>query len=154
MSHDIEPLQADLWFERIALIASGRFGSLDKCLRHAAHLVQLAPAVLRVAVGYPPSESKLEALLQAEDFDDAARHLVRPGSLSVQARAGQLAEARIACPILDCEIKGVGDTVATAILDAWTTHLLALRTECEAGLLNPGSRAPRKSRSEQDRQWH
>lgn len=137
MSDSIEPLVPRLWFERIEKVAGGHLGSVENALRHTAHLLQLTPTPFRNVVRLGIDEERFEALLEAGDFDAAARHLVgQPTALSVQAdREESKFRATISCSILGRAISGSGETVASAILDAWTTCLLGLRLEYGADLL-------------------
>src|SRR5690606_16909675 len=100
MTHEIEPLEPSLWFARIELIARGGLGSIENSLRHAGHLMQLAPPSFRPAAHLAASEREFEALLDAKDFDTAARCLVHPDQLAWCEDEGRIADARIACPIL------------------------------------------------------
>ncbi len=136
MADYVEPLDAILWFNRIELIADGALGCVENSLRHASHLLQLAPELLRPFVGLSIGVESFEALLDSGDFDTAARHLVvQPTVLSVDgAEDDKLITATIKCSALGVNIHGVGETVADAVLDAWTTCLLAVRTEFGADL--------------------
>lgn len=137
MRESIEPLIPWLWFERIEKIAHGGLGNVENALRHAGHLLQLTPAPFRDVVGPDLDEKEFEALLDAGDHDTAARRLVGlPTILSVEAepREGALC-ATISCPMVGRAIRGSGDTVASAILDAWTSRLLGLRTKYGADSL-------------------
>jgi hypothetical protein len=137
MTDEIEPLDAALWFRRIEMIARGELGGVENSLRHAAHLLQLAPRPFRHAVRLSLNEAAFEALLDRGEFDNAARHLVaQPTALSVNEGQDGPVRATIRCIILKRAIDGTGDTVATAVLAAWTTCLLALRTEFGADLTN------------------
>lgn len=127
----VEPLEADLWFRRIEIIANGALGSLENALRHASHLLRLTPRPLRPLVGLSTNDDTFEALLDAADLDTAARHLVaQPGSLGIE-EGSEVApvKATIQCSILHRTVRGTGETAAQAILDAWTSWLLAIRAE-------------------------
>jgi len=141
MDEAIEPLDAVLWFRRIQMIANGELSCLENSLRHASHLVLLAPAPFRQHVGLAIDEQRFEALLESGDFDTAARHLVAPaGALSIGRTADATAlEATIRCPVLKCAVVGRGETVANAVIDAWTAHLLALRGHFETAATIPSS---------------
>lgn len=136
MADYVEPLDPILWFTRIELIADGALGCVENSLRHAAHLLQLSPLPLRPFVGLSIDVELFEALLDSGDFDTAARHLVaHPTALSVdRANGAKLIAATIKCSALGRNIRGVADTVANAVLDAWTTCLLAVKTEFGADL--------------------
>jgi hypothetical protein len=130
MVDDLEPLDSMLWFRRIELIANGELGCIESSLRHASHLLQLAPLSLRPQVALSIDEESFEALLSAGDFDTAARYLVaQPTALSIEGPGVDLVKATIRCSILNRTIHGIGKTVAQAVLDAWATCLLCVRTE-------------------------
>ena len=153
MTNDIEPLAAALWFRRIDMIGRGALDSVENSLRHAAHLLQLTPSPFRHLVRLSVDEAVFESLLEAGEFDAAARHLVaQPTALSVDEVPGDPVRATISCAILGRAVHGTGDTVATAILNAWTTCLLALRAEYGADLLNLTGQAPQKDQFEPHRQ--
>jgi hypothetical protein len=157
MVDEITPLDPALWFDRIERIARGDLGSVENSLRHAGHLLQLTPAPFREVVHMSLGEDAYEALLEAGEFDTAARHLIaQPTALSVEQDAEGPVQAVISCVILNRAIRGKGDTVATAVLDAWTTCLLALRAEFGADLVSLGDEPPHKDQSERHRRsaWH
>jgi hypothetical protein len=135
MARDIEPLDSIIWFERIELVASGALG-LENSLRHAAHLLQLAPAPFRGVMRWATDEENFEALLEAGEFGSAARHLLaQPTSLTLENgnETGQV-RATIRCAALHRVIEGFGPTEAAAILSVWTSCALALRAEFGADL--------------------
>jgi hypothetical protein len=128
MQYDIEPLPPELWFERIEAIARRQLGGTESCLRHAFHLLQLTPREFR-----PPEYGKLdeagyEALLEAGDLEAAAQTLLAAPSLSVSTTSmGGRVKVAVRCSKLDRTIIGEGDSIADAILQAWTECLLMLR---------------------------
>lgn len=130
MVDDLEPLDSMLWFRRIELIANDELGCVESSLRHASHLLQLAPLPLRPQVALSLDEESFEALLSMGDFDTAARHLVaQPTALSIEGPGANLVRATIRCSILNRTVDGIGKTIAQAILDAWATCLLSVRTK-------------------------
>jgi hypothetical protein len=136
MTDDLEPLAPALWFRRVEMIARGELRTVERALRHAAHLLQLTPMPFRDVVRMALDEESFEALLECGELDTAARHLIaQPTALTVKQDPDGLVEAVISCVILKRAIHGSGDTVAAAILNAWTTCLLALRDEYGADLL-------------------
>lgn len=154
MTDDIEPLAPALWFRRIEMISRGELRSVENSLRHAAHLLRLTPAPFREVVRLSLDEDVFEALLEAGEFDTAARHLVaQPTALSVDQDPDGPIRAVIGCVILKRAIHGTGETVAAAVLDAWTTYLLALRTEFGADLLRLADQPPHKGQSGRHRRW-
>ena len=136
MRGDLHPLDSVLWFQRIEIIASGELG-LENSLRHACHMLQLTPTPFRHVVRRAMDEDSFEALLEEGHLDAAARHLVaQPTALTVDRRPdARMVTAAISCVILKRVIKGTGETEAEAILDAWTSCLLALRVEYGADLV-------------------
>lgn len=149
MDDTIEPLVPSLWFERIEMIANGRLASVENALRHASHLLQLTPHALRDVVRLGTGEAEFEALLDARAFDKAARYLVgQPTALSVEADSAEAVHrATIGCSILGRAISGSGATEASAILDAWTTCLLTLRSQCGPDLLSLPGQFEHRSRA-------
>jgi hypothetical protein len=136
MRSERKPLAPALWFRRIEMIARGELGTVERALRHAAHLIQLTPKPFRDVVRLAMEEETFEALLEAGELDTAAKHLIaQPAALTVRQDSSGLVEAVISCVILKRAIHGSGETVAAAVLDAWTTCLLALRDEYGADLL-------------------
>lgn len=149
----IEPLIPAVWFSRIEKIAKGEMPSMENALRHAFHLLQLTPAPFRHVVRASIDEDDFEELLELGDFDTAARHLIaQPAALSVaEDEPGQTFRATISCVILNRALHGAGDSVAAAVLAAWTTCLLALRTEYGADLLGPAQEPEQGYRSSPSR---
>jgi len=143
-----EPLDAVLWFKRVELIANGVLGSVENSLRHASHLVAIAPQRLRPLIGLGVDPESFEELLESGDFDTAARHLVaRQRALSIEGEAGaSLVRATIRCPALDARVHGIGDTIAKAVLNAWTSRLLRLKARYGEELSGLVQRSPADDR--------
>lgn len=133
-----EPLSLSLWFQRIAIVATGEPGTVENSLRHAGHLVQLTPIPFRKVV--PPlfDEGAFEALLDAGDFDTAARQLfVPPTTVFIETSSDDSPlRAVVACALLRRSVEGSGATAAAAILDAWAKWLTTLRLEFGSDLEN------------------
>lgn len=148
MAETIEPLDSVLWFQRIEVIASGEL-SIENSLRHASHLLQLAPAPFRHIVRLAIDEQRFEALLEAGHFNLAARHLVAQPTALVVERGPDRTKivAAISCVILQRVIRGTGETEAAAILDAWSSCQLGLRSEFGADLANLRERHEPEERS-------
>jgi len=143
MNDEIEPLAPALWFLRIEKIARGELAGMENSLRHAAHLLQLTPKPFRHVVRLSLDPDAFEALLDAGDFDTAARDLVAPpAALSVELDSTPLVHAVISCTILKKTVHGTGDTIAEAVLSAWTRCLLALRTKFGEDLLSLAGQPP------------
>jgi hypothetical protein len=154
MTAEIVPLAPELWFRRIEMIAGGELRSVEHSLRHAAHLLQLTPVPLRQQVRLSLNEDVFEGLLEAGEFDTAARYLVaQPTALSIDEDSGGPIRAVIRCAILKRAVHGTGDTVAAAVLDAWTVCLLSLRVEFGADLLSLEDRPPHKDQSGRHRRF-
>jgi hypothetical protein len=137
MSEDIEPLSAELWFDRIGMIARGELGPTEYALRHAFHLHQLTPREFRTPEYGTLDEPAYEALLEAGDLEMAARRLLAAPTLTVstQPRSDGV-EATIKCSTLHKLVSGTGNTTAAAILQAWTNYLSELKEEFEMSRLS------------------
>lgn len=78
-SEDIEPLETGLWTQRIGQLAGWPVADqagMERILRHAFHLVQLAPRPLRHLIHCTCAEGEFETLLEAGAFDAAALRLI------------------------------------------------------------------------------
>jgi len=141
MQDDIEPLAPEVWFERIEMIANGQLGSTENGLRHALHLLQLTPREFRPPEYEAIDEESYEQLLAAGELDAAARRLVAAPTLAVTTTStpGGV-EVAIKCRTRGQTVFGKGDSVAAAILQAWTTCLLALKSEDGSSWLNEATR--------------
>lgn len=127
----IEPLGVKTWFgsvDRLRTKAIGDSLSIGSALRHAYHLVQLAPHPLRTSISAALSERAFEELLDAGIHDIAAQALVgapagfalvrQPDSKTIFAEVRFPDGGRPGC--------GQGRTIARAILQAWCRAALAL----------------------------
>lgn len=140
MAGQIEPLPPDLWFERVEMIANGELRSTENALRHAFHLHQLAPLEFRIGEQAAIDEDSFEALLESGDLDAAARRLVSNTALTVSTTStGDGVEVALGCRSLKRTIRGKGNSVATAILQAWTRCVFAVRAELNPGCLDQAS---------------
>lgn len=129
MYHQPEPLCSMIWFRQLEKIAAGEFRGIEEALRHASHLLQLTPAEFSDVARLATTEMGFETLLEAGDYDAAARCLVvQPNALTVDNTLPTL-RATISCPALKRPVHGTGETAALAVLKAWTIYLLALRTQ-------------------------
>lgn len=139
---EVEPLPKKLWLARIERIAEGRFATLENALRHASHLLELAPLEFREFARPSISEEQFEALLTRGDLYAAARQLVaQAAALHVQAEEhGTGVVASISCAKHGRVISGSGPCAASAVLHAWTAYLLALRSLFHSGQ-DPQSRS-------------
>ena len=143
MCNNIEPLTPALWFQRIAIIASGDLGNIENSLRHAGHLIQLAPIAFRRVLPATIDEDEFEELLGTGAFDAAARQLFAPAvTLLLETETGaESMRAVIPCSLLKRKVDGSGDTTAGAMLNAWANWLIALRLEFGIELEDPPASA-------------
>lgn len=139
MPDKMTSLPLDLWFERVEVIASGALGSIENSLRHAGHLLQLLPEPLSGCVTWRIDECVMERLLDAQNFDDAAKYLLGDArGVCVVSEAGNSYRANLTCAKAEQDAVGLGASEAAAILAASTACLLQIRsTLCE-----PYHRAP------------
>lgn len=130
MTEDFDPLPAETWFERIAMIANGELASTENALRHALHLLQLTPREFRPREYGSIDESNYEALLEGGNLEAAARCLVAMPTLDVTTSANAAgARVAITCRTTKMTVHGEGDSAAAAIVQAWAKSFLALRSE-------------------------
>lgn len=130
MPDNTTPLPLEMWFERVDIIASGALGSIENALRHACHLLQILPDQLRQCVNWQVDESRMEKLLDAQRFDDAARELLGTTSgLRVAVVSGNYYRAALTCTMSQRTVTGHGRSEATAIIAAATTCLLGIRDD-------------------------
>jgi len=129
-----EPLDAALWFARIEIIANGALDSVENSLRHAGHLLELTPEKLRPLVGLAIPPDDFELLLQNGCLDKAARHLFAFPELLSTEGGDRTVRATIQRSALHPKIYGVGESVAKAVLNAWTTCLLSIKARYGAAL--------------------
>jgi hypothetical protein len=127
----IEPLGLANWFGsvgRLSALAAEGPGTIGSALRHAYHLVQLAPHALRTTVAAALNEQAFEDLLDAGVYDIAAQALVgSPAGLALVRQPGSKA---IFAEVRFPDGRGLGNaqgrTIALAILQAWCRAALAL----------------------------
>lgn len=135
-SSDIEPLEPELWFQAIERLSNKISASDDNdvpsMLRHALHLVQLTPGPLRGTVRCEISEENFEEFLECGALASAATALIGSPmcyAIDCDLRAGmRVIEAKAWLSGQAARPQGVsGDSVAAALLGAWTGCLIALR---------------------------
>jgi hypothetical protein len=124
------PLDAAVWFQRIEMIRDRGLPSTENALRHALHLLQLAPVEYRPQDGPAIDEESYEAFLSEGNYEQAARMLVSATTLGLTATTDD-GSVRVAvrCSAIDHTVFGEGPTVADAILQVWSQYMLMLRSE-------------------------
>jgi hypothetical protein len=134
MLEEVEPLPAELWFDRIQMIERGELASTENALRHAFHLLQLTPREFRPRDCGIIGEADYEALLEAGELEAAARRLVAVPTLTVSTVLGARGtDAAIKCSTLNKIVFGTGETPAAAILQAWAKCFSEWREELFVG---------------------
>ncbi len=157
---DIEPLAPEPWFGALQRLTERQRASgpqaVESMLRHGFHLVQLTPGPLKDIVRCETSEASFETLLGKGAFDSAAIALVSP-PLCYEIRGtcvqGQR-RVRACVKLVEMESRtsdASGDTVAGALVGAWSSFLVELRRRSLADPEPPLDPAPRTTPSERRR---
>lgn len=134
---DIEPLAPDHWLRRMAHLATRPLDEdddLERALRHAFHLVRLAPRPLRHIIRAASDEAEFEALLDARNFEAAVLRLVgehMPYALHTSSDGGVSAQAWYADQ--HDRHSAAGRSAAAALLRAWLQCNAALAFDDGAG---------------------
>lgn len=132
MTEDIEPLSPVLWFQSFEVLRARLeqvWGlSPESHLRHAYHLLQLAPIPLRNLLQPEVTEAEYESLLAAERFDAASIALLGPGfGYQVYREAGETSTtAVLALASTGSRGTATSTTLAMAILPAFCDTIRAL----------------------------
>ena len=127
---DIEPLEPGLWlhqWQRLAARLIETVEDLERALRHAFHLVQLAPRPLRPIVNCHASEDEFEAFLEAGAMETAMFELIgdRLG-FSLGRAAGDEAVVAEILPPGGQMFGASGRSPVEALFQAWLRYLAAL----------------------------
>jgi hypothetical protein len=123
-SEDIEPLEPRVWTQRIGQLADWSItdeAGIERTLRHAFHLVQLAPRPLRHLIHCTCSEREFETLLDARAFDAAALRLIghRTPFILKKSTGSEGATAELWQNDDADRHEASGPSVALALLRAW-----------------------------------
>lgn len=128
---DIEPLDARLWFEALERLArrleSEPVSALERQLRHAYHLRQLAPRPLRTLLRPTCGEDEYEATLERGDLAGAAEALVGPPLTHSMRRSGKEVEVAVFLPGNPLPMSFSAETFPSALLGAWLCSLQTLK---------------------------
>ena len=146
----IQPLSPDLWLGRLGFLREHIFAGTietEPALRHAFHLLQLAPGPFADMLGDCDDDS-FEHLLENKLYDAAAEKLTSSSFLdmSVNVPDGH-ARAKITSEVYDLRIEVVAKDKANAMLLAWLELILSIEKAAlspEPILTGP---TPRKHRS-------
>ena len=123
---DPDRLLTEIWFRRLLYIQGHLRGRtpIEPLLRHAFHMLQIAPLKWSDLVSNPVNESIFETALENEDWNSAVAHL-----LGDRLRVTRLTptSGSIAVNVRDKFASGsaVGETFARAALGAWLTRLIS-----------------------------
>ena len=129
---DIEPLDAELWFSALNQLDQRRKlengSGLERQLRLAYLLQQLAPRPLRERTRPTCDERAYEALLESGAYESASRALVGPPFLyTIRILAEHAVEAAVRMPGDGAAILVCAAEPASALLGAWLGCLQGLR---------------------------
>lgn len=155
----IQPLSPDLWLGRLGFLREHIFAGTietEPALRHAFHLLQLAPGPFADMLG-DCDEDSFEHLLENKLYDAAAGKLTASSFLDIFVNVPDgHASVEIKSEVYDLRIEAVAKDKANAMLIAWVE--LILNTEKAALNQEPilTGPVPRKRRSAPHPQstWH
>jgi hypothetical protein len=127
---DIEPLEPELWLDRLRTLAAGKSRTtedLERALRHAYHLIKLTPRPLRHLIRCKLDEAEFEALMIARAWDSAALALAcEPLGLRVNRAPGtETIEVEVYNPYDPSSQLRTGASLATALFEAWLAYLIS-----------------------------
>jgi hypothetical protein len=127
----IEPLDSQTWFREIeALLDRARRSLIDveEQLRHAYHLMQMAPSPIREIIRPACDESRFEQLLDCAAFESAALALIpEPLKYSIARECDTRVLAAVALPGDDTGHFSAADGCASALLQAWALSIASLK---------------------------
>lgn len=134
---DIEPLDARLWFEALERLerrlTAEPDSALERQLRHAFHLQQLAPRPLRSLVRPSCGEDQYEDKLERGDLAGAAEALVGPPLSHSARRLGERdVEVQLFLPGNPVPVSCAGESLPTTLLRAWLRSLRTLKARVRA----------------------
>lgn len=130
---DIEPIDTELWFGALSVLQQRRMGAvvsdLERQLRHAYHLQQLAPRSLRELVCSTCDEKTYETYLESGAYDLAARALVgHQLSYVLRIHGEHAVEAIVRLPGDTAGSSIHATNAASALLGAWLCCLQKLKS--------------------------
>jgi hypothetical protein len=131
---DIEPLETGLWFQewgKLVLRSRETDEELERVLRHAFHLVQLAPRPLRHVISCPLSEQQFEAVLEAQAWESATVALLGNylGFVTSRHCGETVFTAEVSNPDDPARHRASDRSFARAVLGAWLSYLVMLGSE-------------------------
>ena len=151
----IATLAPDLWFGRLWTLAgrleTGQTG-LEEALRHAFHLVQIAPGPFSEIVECELSEVAYESYLGKGAFDAAATALTSSAYLeiSVEVPDGYFVVV-VRSDLFDVNARVAGQHREETLLRSWIEALLAIEDAAKAEGFNRPYQDPRRPQSGQHR---
>lgn len=128
---DVEPMEPRSWFRMLGKLAEQLEGAAsdrhEPLLRHAYHLLQLAPRPLRCMIRSDLPEARYEQLLDCGAFESAVLGLVgHPMTYEVAKLQADLHEAEVRLPGQVKPTLARGASAPMALLAAWTQCLVSL----------------------------
>ena len=113
----LSPIDVELWFKRLGLIARGELRSLERSLRHAFHMVQLTPNEFRRSVVPELTRDRLKPCSANASSRRRPVVIIHYPSPPVLSWVGSpIVEARTGCQQCGSLFRGAGDNSGSAIL--------------------------------------
>ena len=130
---EIQPLEPELWFQALGKLAVRAVDTpaaeSESLLRHAFHLLQLAPGPLKHMVRTELSESEYEHLLECEAFESAAIRLIGyPMTYTLMRCQADIVEAEVKLPDSSDAQPVRASNLALATIGSWAASLARLQT--------------------------
>ena len=143
-------LSPGAWFDRIGWLGTELQSAkidLESALRHAFHLLQLAPGPIDDMLGISISETQFEGWLEDGEWDVAARSLVANHlPISISKPDGHYV-VRVEGLWFDASAERSAKSSPRAILEAWLACIDDIRAKASASFFTHRGQGQQESRS-------